>query len=45
MLEQIQQLSMNGGCGGPAVPASNSNSPVLAPHNGFFTGVDDFTAR
>jgi len=45
VLEQIQQLSVNGG-GGPAAPATatDGNSPVLGPRNGFF-GVVDFTAR
>jgi len=46
MLEQIQQLSVNGGGGGlPAVAPVNGNSPVLAPHNGLFTGLDDFATR
>jgi len=50
MLEQIQQLSVNGGGRPPSVPSSSSygNSPgLVGPHNGFFGAgpVDDFTAR
>ena len=41
MLEQIQQLSMNG-CPGPTT--TSGTSPVLGPLNGFF-GVDDFAPR
>jgi len=44
MLEQIQQLSVNGGSTGPASGSTNSSTPVLGPRNGFF-GVEDYTAR